>query len=75
MYKILQYYLCKNEIKEHIVTIKDTEQEINDFKENLVNWLNKNNTETYEVVATKNVNSIKKVLTNENTFYFKVVND
>ncbi len=75
MYKLIQYYLFEDEIRFHIVTVKDTEKEVNEFKTDLANWLNKNNIKTYEILATRNINSIKKVLQNENTFYFRVINN
>lgn len=74
VYKLIQYYLCQDDIKFHIVTIEDTEQEVNNFKTDLIIWLNKNNIETYEIIETQNINSIKKELKNENTFYFGVIN-
>ena len=75
MYKLIQYYLFEDEIRFHIVTVKYTEKEVNEFKTDLANWLNKNNIKTYEILATRNINSIKKVLQNENTFYFRVINN
>jgi site-specific recombinase XerD len=73
MYKLIQYYLNDNEVKEHLVAYKNTIEEIKQEAYNLAEIMNEAGIKTFEVIATKNINSLIKVLEQENRFYFRII--
>jgi hypothetical protein len=75
MYKLLEYYICEEEIKFHITTMTDTEEKMNEAKDEIAIKLRNMEIEPYEIMFTKNINSIKNLLKRENIKVFKVIKD
>lgn len=74
MFLLKEYYLDKNEIREHIVTSSKNIEDVNKEKNKLADILKVCGVTTYEILATKNIKSLQKILKREDTKVFRVVN-
>jgi uncharacterized protein Smg (DUF494 family) len=75
MYKLVQYYELNDSILYHLVTFADTEEEINKTKVEIAKELNDVGIETLEIIATKNIKSLKKILKRDDVQIFQVLKE
>lgn len=73
MYKLVQYYYYNNSMRYHIVAIADTKEEINKKKVEVAKELNDIGIETLEIIATKNINSLKEIIKKIDIQVFQVL--
>lgn len=73
MFSLIEYYAENDTVKWHLVVNADTKDEIDEKKTELAKKLNDIGIETLEVIATKNINSLKKILKRDNTKAFQVI--
>lgn len=73
MYKLVQWYYYNNSMRYHIVAITDAEEEINKKKVEVAKELNDIGIETLEIIATKNINSLKEIIKKIDIQVFQVL--
>ena len=75
MYLLKEYYLNKEEICEHIITSSENIEDINKEKKYLAKMLEEEcGVVTYEILATRNMKSLQKILMRDDIKVFQVVN-
>lgn len=75
MYRLAQYYVYNGDIRYHIAAITDTEEEINKKKIEIAKELNDIGVEALEIIATKNINSLREILREIDVQVFQVLKD
>lgn len=73
MYNLIEYYEEKDIVKWHIVDFADTKSEIDIKKREIAKELKTRGIDALEIIVTKDINSIKKILRKENNKMFQVV--
>ena len=75
MYSLIEYYEQNDKVKHHLVEYCNKKSEIEEAKIRIAKQLNEAGIETLEVIASRNINSLKEILKNENLKIFQVVKD
>ena len=75
MYILKEYFLDKNKICEHIITSSENIEDINKEKNYLANLLEKEcDVTSYEIISTRDIKSLQKILMRDHIKVFQVVN-
>jgi hypothetical protein len=75
MYKLIEYYEENGKVKWHLCEFSDTKEKIDRIKEDIAKQLNEVGIETLEVIATKNIDSMKEILKREDIKIFQVIGE
>ena len=75
MYRLAQYYVYNGDIRYHIAAITDTEEEMSKKKIEIAKELNDIGVEALEIIATKNINSLREILREIDVQVFQVLKD
>jgi len=73
MHNLIEYYEENDKVNWHLVDFADTEEEMDIKKVEIAKDLNDMGIETYEVIASKDVNSMKEMLKRDGVKIFRVM--
>jgi hypothetical protein len=73
MYYLIEYYEENDKVKQHPVDYTETLEVINKKKLEIAKELNDIGIDTLEIIATKNIQGLKKILKTYSTKIFQVV--
>lgn len=75
MYKLIEYYEEKGKVKWHLCGFAPTKEKIDATKEEMAKELTQVGIEALEVIATKNIDSMKEILKREDIKIFQVIKE
>ena len=75
MYKLIEYYEENGKVKWHLCGFAPTKEKIDDIKDEMAKELNQVGIEALEVIATKNIDSMKEILKREDIKIFQAIKE
>lgn len=73
VYELVEYYVDNGEIKPFIIDTRSTLEEIESVKEEVACDFKKAGIKSYEIIMTKDINSIKKLLEDDGIKIFRII--
>lgn len=75
MYRLLEYFKDCGEIKQHLVYFSDSKEEIDKTKNEIAESLQEMDITAYEVIYSKNIDNLNKLLERDDIKIFQVIHN